>query len=576
MNLVCNFAANHKTVKLMKHIYRTTMTVLMTVLGIAASSAITLTPSEVSAKGKLTWDNIEKTRVSKVADKSTFEVQRTDVVKGAKTRAVPDIIVTPPAGEEKVYFKDAAGYFSNWGQGYSYEENDLAAQIRRNADGEIFIANFFCNAMSDTWLRGTVSEDGKKAVFTFPQTYAQADADIYVIANRIKINIDENGYAQYELCENNSVTFDLNEDGSIVMETMPEGEMVGLIYSDDESFSGYADRTQSYRPCDRKPVSLPEDVEAEQWAVIYGGSGHHMNVAFDGDRCFLGNLFESMPDTWLEGTVKDGKVTLAQDQYIGVWGVYFVWLKVGYVEFEPPYYYNYFLVDSTEPYEFNYDATARRMTACNPDWLLMPNLLEDGIYYLETVDNPVIEYQEMGPGVPADPFDLTWDTRFYEDYGDNDFYFYLPQITTEGKLMDPSHIYYNIYLDGEPFEFVDDEYPGLPSSPMTDVPYLLTIEDYRTIINNGVEHIVAFYIDGVETVGVQQVYDYDGVVNKSALVTISTESGVKSIQSEGNAMTVNEEYLDMTGIKVDKAAKGIFIRARHMSDGTVKYDKVAR
>ena len=156
---------------------------------------------------------------------------------------------------------------------------------------------------------------------------------------------------------------------------------------------------------------------------------------------------------------------------------------------------------------------------------------------------------------------------------------YMEKESTEGNLHNPDKLFYNIYFDGELFTFYPDEYKGIKDE-MTDVPMNFT--DYNDFMVSGQMHTVYFFLQGITSVGVQEVYKDGDKAYKSNLMSYTvnedgTLTGIdRNIVNKGEANVKSVSYTDLSGRTISQPQRGIYLKTVKFADGsqkTVKYLK---
>lgn len=554
-------------------------TLLLSGIIFAASSVFANTPTQ-----RLAFPALEKTSAEKAvkpANATNLSMKRAATPARIKKAAASTgldmpIITEAPAGETKMYKKSSAGYFVYIMWIASYEDT-FSSEIVFTDNNEVYFKNLISNAPVGSYVKGTVS-DGVITV-DLPQCilYDEEFEDGYKIA-AVKYYEDEETATFLPDEDVDKITFTIGADGSI---TMDENITLGLLYTSDDYWAGYADLYQSYEVFDGKPVEKPESVSTEKWALSTpDGNGHFVNVGIDGNDMYIGGLSESMPDGWIKGTISGDKVTFENDQYIGIANSHFTYFFAGASVFDEEYQ-DYYYTLSDKPAVLNYDTEGKKLTS--PEGLtLLVNGSQTKVYYLDAFDEPTIKYQgAMKPATPANPHSLL--TEGYEPKYGGEFNFILPMVDTEGNLLDLDNYYYNIYFDNELFTFYADEYEefeALGIEEITNIPYNFA-DDWDFYVK-GSQHTLYYFVDGFETIGVQAVYTIDGVTNKSDLVNFNMETGETNIVKPAALETIEGAkevsatvYYDLTGRKVDTPSNGLFIKKTTYSDGTVKTVKRA-
>ncbi len=87
-----------------------------------------------------------------------------------------------------------------------------------------------------------------------------------------------------------------------------------------------------------------------------------------------------------------------------------------------------------------------------------------------------------------------------DDYGYGGVQLSLTRASEDGNYLNPSKLYYNMYLDDEKYTFYPDEYPEL-TDDLTDVPYSYSGTD---LVSYGDNHIVYFYTTGFNILGIMR------------------------------------------------------------------------
>lgn len=145
------------------------------------------------------------------------------------------------------------------------------------------------------------------------------------------------------------------------------------------------------------------------------------------------------------------------------------------------------------------------------------------------------------------------------------------EITTIETDEDSKQLYYTVYLDDEPLVFDTQDYPSLKEET-TEIPYLFN--DQENIVYYAGALNVKTFVEGIDSIGVQLIYKGGGEVRKSAISYVSAkdEEDVDGIDNIGaNASKfVSTVFTDLSGRKVARPAKGVYIQTVRKADGTVK------
>ena len=334
----------------------------------------------------------------------------------------------------------------------------------------------------------------------------------------------------------------------------------------------------------QKSVTLPEGLEPEQWILLADGEGRSVNVAIDGDKFYLGNLSDYVPDEYVVGKIADDKVVFPLT-YLA-WcdeldsDLYFIpaTFDTRYVEEYDMDVEDYFVV---EEFQFSYDAEKKHLSnieeyaacfvGCDPEvGALAPGWAE---YFFE----PEIMWMDSAlENAPLLNPEFTY--ALYDEYYECDeIDFWIPLTNSESYPLDAERLSYIFYIDNAPFTFTPDEY--FIDEDMTEVPFNFVEEDYL-IWSVGSAHAVCIYPKGpYKTVGLKVFYELpDGTRIESDYVEADIyelsggECGaVGSVTDDRTPIATT--YYDLTGRKVTNPAAGIVIKVDTFSNGTTRATK---
>lgn len=154
--------------------------------------------------------------------------------------------------------------------------------------------------------------------------------------------------------------------------------------------------------------------------------------------------------------------------------------------------------------------------------------------------------------------------------------FTLSYYSSDFNYLDPSHLYYNLYIDNELVTFSPDDYQNLETE-MTDVPYSFS-DQYEFYKYDENHRTIYFYKDVKKKIGMEAVY-VDGDLRFGSGITEyypngdptgvdMTEATVKQIKSV--------DFYDLSGRKLSAPAKGICIRTITYTDGSKASRKIVK
>lgn len=471
------------------------------------------------------------------------------VVKKASSTAnlLPGEPIYNPAGEEHTYVMDyrEAG---TWGD-YSYK--GLKFSIRFDSDGStVYINtltpeyNYMVSGDEMSWIKGTL-----------------AGNDITVAGGQ-KLCVDtETGDAFYMLVGS------LNEDNELQYE-----DEYHLTVADDGSIS-VAEQSADYRI-----VAYQDGGEdAGVWAILYdfeitpytpdaviepsanadistyimtaSSKKRVVDVAFDGDKCYVKGVFTSYPNDWIVGNISGNTVTFSAGQLFTHDPVYYGRLGLGK---ENGYDDSWNTVyQRAEEAAFTLSEDRTTLVAVDPEMCLF----EDDFYasYVYTsLYNVSFEKFEVKPVAPATPSVLSWD----DDPGYETLILTVPSESVDGEFVNTEWLTYSIMLDGELYTFTRSLYSGI-SEDMTAIPYDFTDDNWDIISSNDIKRISMFTLDWSE-VSVFSTYTVDGVATNSEVSTF-IRSGVDDVLASDNESV---RYYNLQGIELNgkNLSRGIVIK----------------
>ena len=504
--------------------------------------------------------------------------------KQAQTRAGEDfnIITEAPEGRTEVYSLSGLAYYSFWGYIMGVSHEGTLGQIVYCDDNTVYIKNPISQFATNSYIKGTI--DGDEITVKLPQPIYQEDYDGEVYnyqIERLAYSEDEEGGWYYRDENSSEVKFTLRNDSVIWAEDTLGDVMLGLC-DDTGEWMGYGDYNMVYSKVTDTVVEAPADMTCEDWVLKANDDGHFVKVGFSGKDVYVGGIYETMPDAFVKGTIDGDKVVFKSGQYLGpdeslnchayfvTGGSEMVWDDVYMEWYSSPYL--------TEQIELSYDAEAKTMIADSKnDSTMFINSGKAHIYYIEAFDAPEFRYQAPIEGAvkPATPEFLSL-SPYYEYYGYGYIDFIVPKFDVDGRMLDTDKMHYNLFIDDELFTFYPDEYIAL-TEEMTNVPYDFT--DSYDIYDYGTEKMIYFYTTGFEKIGVRSTYTADNGESKdSEIAWYYVNGGTVGINAaEAGAKGVKSVvYTDLSGRRVAKPVRGIYIKTEVYDDGTQKSVKMLR
>lgn len=499
-----------------------------------------------------------------------------------------DVIWDQPEGELKVYTRGGGAYYSFWGYIIDTTQGGTSIKIVTNGN-DVYMENPISQGQVEggTWVKGTL--EGNKIHMPVKQCVLYSEEEGYgymTAALKTDVQYDEDAeeyYLNYVMTDEAEVTFTINEDGTITLDhesvVDPETGFVdwiyGLVYTDDLAWTQLGDYNSVYTPFDGEYATIPEGAETEQWAMMYKDENHYSSahlcdVAIVGDKMYIAGMSQADPDAAMVGTIADGKVTFASDQYVGLstgYVAYGVFANVTTEKIWDDYYEEFYDMESYEylpEYAFTYDAKNKMLTSAD-DVAFVVNAGKgaEEILYITVAYGPKFNYFEEVPAIPADPEFLDY-SNYFDYYGYDMISCNVKLEDVNGKYMNQDKVFYTVYvkIDGEaePFVFYADEYAGfaeLGIEEMTEIPVNFTVLDdygYEDISASGSG--ICIYQTGFDDFGIQTIYYGGDERNVSNIVWWSeAQDGIRDVNVSQNA---NGIY-DLQGRKLQKPQKGINI-----------------
>ena len=502
------------------------------------------------------------------------------------------IINAQPAGTlYKNYYGINAGHMVFWGDVISTTIDGHACDFVVADDGAVYIKDAMQTLISGNWIKGQKAE-GDTVVFTFPQKYYMepgmddegnetTDSTTYYLW-RMKIN--DAGNSMVVDSASQQIRYVLRNDSLIRIDNFRDGIVLGLA-TDEGEWVGYDDFASEWGKETATTAAPPASATIEDYEMAFGSEENGDNdrrvvrVAFDGNDFYLGKISDNEPEAWAKGQIEGDKVVFNGKVYMGVdsktgYHTYFTGMgkkKVYYPEYD-------FTADSlyfVDQLVFNYDRDTKTLVSESNG---VVNAGKNTTYALNEYDTPTLKPWKEVAGAPKDP-EITDFMPYMDDYGYGAMQIYMEKESTDGNLLNPDKLFYNIYFDGELFTFYPDEYKGIKDE-MTDVPMDFT--DNNDFMVSGQMHTVYFFLQGITSVGVQEVYKDGDKAYKSNLMSYTvnedgTLTGIdRNIVNKGEANVKSVSYTDLSGRTISQPQHGIYLKTVKFADGsqkTVKYLK---
>lgn len=347
------------------------------------------------------------------------------------------VIRTQPEGELHTYLREGGAFYAYYGEATMGTQEGSVIDIVTDPDGKtIYMKNPISQANAGTWVKGSIDKDGKihiplgQCVQYFDMGYGWK-----TVVLRMGEYDNFVGATYYIDDDMQDVTFSVSDDGNTI--TMDDlggedaggypGAMYALVYTDDESFVGYADYDSRYTPYNLTYTTIPENLTTEQWAFTYSnakeGEVEMLPVARDGDRLYIGGLSLHDPDAAIVGNIDGDRISFESDQYVGYHSGFLLYAFGASYETRTFYdevwdeTYTTQVMTPEPTIDFHYDAATGKMTAIGDMALVlnMGKVEEQGINYLSVSLDPAFQAPENVVGMSATTLgESQQSTSFYD------------------------------------------------------------------------------------------------------------------------------------------------------------------
>lgn len=434
-------------------------------------------------------------------------------------RASAAVIDETPEGKQVFYERSGEAYYVTFGYVFQTTLYGAIGNVVFGDNNKVYIQNLVSQAGANTWTVGTIN--GSTITIQLPQTaiaYEEYGYNLEVA----KVKSSGNTYVK-----DNNQTLVLNYDATTGNISMKSGDTVGLVYDDDDSWSGYADWNASFKTVTDPLVEAPANLQTEVYSLSADGfSGTLVNVGFDGNDVYVQGVDPNLPENWIKGTIDGNKATFKNGQYIGAdliagYHQYLVsaTAKEAYDEYYEEYYTEYELNDA----DITFDFDSNKKTLSNGSTFLI-NAGKEEVAYAFTLDKAKMEPFTEVAATPANPEII----ELYE--GGINYYlsgygwgYIAADINTkdvDGNYIMPEKLSYAIWVkvNGEEkqLSLSWDDYASQEVEKMDELPF--GYKDNWDIYADGTTHTAYYYVIGPEAYGVQAIYRGAGEERRSEIV----------------------------------------------------------
>lgn len=508
-------------------------------------------------------------------------------------------ITEAPDGNVVTMLGSSQTFYIDYGEVSMDETFGIAYEGVWADNGDVYIKNPISMLETDTYIKGTVVDEGLK--FDFPQPLFKSiidddSFDIYVdVLEYAELESPDHPDGYYTTFvpseETRSIIFTKLEDGSYWME---DDYMLGATFNG--VWQGYGEMYLNLLPFEATPAKIPEGIKYDYSYILADeltGWDHTVlrpiGIGEKDGTTYLIGMASGMPDAVIYGTFDKEKntLTIPSDQFLGKYYNHYIFMMAGvglsyYDEYWGEDMYSFDIVD--EPLVLHYDPNTN---------IFKPEIREgcDNAYVIfnfGNVETYPCEYYaidriysqgEITDFAPISPeiIDL-YDVSIMDPEYSYAFEFNIFGDNKEGQILQDNNIYYNIFVNGDLFTFTADEYPTLKEEgieSITDIPVFLNSGD--DIFSSGNYHGIVFKRTDIETVGVRAVYIDGDTRGESEIVTVNTDGQHVSVALTNASCESKTEFFDINGRRIsNRAMDGVILKRTISDDGSVTVEKLIK
>ena len=316
------------------------------------------------------------------------------------------VITEQPAGELKTY--DRSGYAY-------YVVNDY---VRRGAQtgtmdvvfadqGEVYIKDPLSKLIVNTWVKGTLSDDGTTITVPLGQNIQYDTEAQQPIAIKM-VEYDED-YEEFSVLSTTQVTYTISGE-QIKLNGTGTYTCLGAVWGDSNEWAGFADYNSVYTPAIADvPVVLPDglttDVYQFKGSEYQGGAlQYNTNVAFDGNDMYVQGILADMPNAWVKGTRQGNTVTFESGQYLGKLANNAVYMVA----------VNRMNTSEIQPLTLTYDEATE--TFSNDSQFILLNASKSTVYLMQAISDFTLTKNKSGDAYEVPYFETFGSSTSMADY----------------------------------------------------------------------------------------------------------------------------------------------------------------
>lgn len=498
--------------------------------------------------------------------------------------ALNAVITQVPDGEITWYTRNSIALYEYWGMAYDTPDYGCQGKFVDPGDGSVYIMNPISQYGDDGYIIGYYNDNKDEITIpgnqiVYDEMVGDPGSEIRNVYGIMAMELGDDGWGgkTYVITEEN--TYTLRRDGDKWVSANPD-ILLGLCwYFDGEwLWPGFGDRDMVYSPIDGLGKVLPANLEFQPWLYSTNDAYALLNVAVDKEnaKMYIQNILDNNAPYCLEGNIKGNCVSFPSGQFMGAsgknehWGItYGCRLERKFNEDRELWYTD---IIPEQSFDCLYDEQVGMIVNLNS--LLVGSNITDNyddivmLYYMP--DFRIVPRQFDYNAPPAKPYSLR--IYYLDDYEtEGSFMFYLPDTNVKGQFINTAYMYWKLYIDNEPVEFLAEENKGL-FNDTEEIPY--SWSNNSTVISWGDLREVYFALDGFDSFGVQAIYR-DGdreMVSEIATYYLNPAAAIDSVNPD--ALVILTEYFDLQGNRISNPVKGIYIVKRVFNNGQVEVNKM--
>lgn len=569
----------------MRHLYTAFAAALIASSAATAQTAVTRNVRLTPTKQAIALAKKSNFRPAVKLGSTAASGKRFNVASTTGTTTTAPIIDAQPEGKLHANFYFSGESFVNM-MGYEAQLpfDGIWGKIVEAPDNKtIYINNPIGAYYSDAWIKGERTT-GDTIEVKLPQQFVHEEYDgmsndawLYKLVP-VKVEQDGETYTTFKPdSTSQTVKYVWRNDSIVLVNTTQDSKLLGMCTEEGEWY-GYGDYIQQYTVFDQQPVAPKDETKATQMSITYYDSGQMYGrvkkAVREGNDIYIAGLNENIPSGWAKGTISGNKATFSGHQYMGLDSV-----TASYAFFEPvsrSMVWDSEIGDSIEnltladAITFAYDADKGTLST---DSTFVANQGYKMFNQVFTYDGATLEpwTEKAATPLAVDASTMSY-MPFSEEYGYGLLAFAPSEFDADGYILDANKLYYSIYLDDDVLTIDPDEYKLFPYET-TEIPF--TYSDMLDFVNYAGMWQVYTFVTGIDRIGVQMIYKGGGEVRKSAITYISATdedpSAVSNVAQTGKVAGVT--YTDLSGRRVSRPGKGLFIQTTHLADGTITTSK---